>query len=143
MGPLGILPPPHRGTGPDRPDDPRAELAGVVDELYDVLEANRRFLSLVERSAPDLPELADLYHGTVRRDRVSDLETYVGRRIDSGDFRSVPDVTVATRFLVESVAWFSWHRWDDPGATALDAAAARASVRQLLVDAFVAPEPAG
>lgn len=123
------------------PDDVRAEFAGVVDELYDVLERNRLFLSLVERSAPDLPELADLYYGRLRGGRVSDLEAYVRRRVRQGHFRDVPDAGIATRFVVETVAWFAWHRMDDREAHALDASLARATVGRLLVDALVPSEP--
>ncbi len=123
------------------PGDVRAEFGGVVDELYDVLERNRLFLSLVERSAQDLPALADLYYGRLRGGQVSDLETYVRRRVRQGHFRDVPDVGIATRFVVETVAWFAWHRMDDREAHAFDAQLARASVGRLLVDALVPGTP--
>ncbi len=123
------------------PGDVRAEFGGVVDELYGVLERNRLFLSLVERSAQDLPDLADLYYERLRGGQVSDIEAYVQRRVRQGHFRDVPDVGIATRFVVETVAWFAWHRMDDREAHALDPQTARTTVRQLLVDALVPTEP--
>ena len=124
-----------------QPGDVAAEFGGIVDELFGVLERNRLFLSLVERSAQDLPELADLYFGQLRSGQVSDLETYVSLRVRRGHFRDVPDVGIATRFVVETVAWFAWHRMDDREAHSLDAQLARASVRQLVVDALVPGKP--
>src|SRR5258705_889626 len=40
-----------------RARDPRVELESILRELYDVLSRNRRGLKLLDRSAPDLPEL--------------------------------------------------------------------------------------
>ena len=138
--PTGAVPLLTQALRRRRPGDVRHELDGVIDELYGLLERNRLFLSLVERSAQDLPELADLYFGQLRGGRVSDLETYVRRRVRRGHFREVPDVAVATRFIVETVAWFAWHRTGDRDAHSFDAATARTTVRQLLVDAFVPSE---
>src|SRR5262245_27354837 len=49
-----------------------------------------------------------------RREPFAKLARYVERRARSGHFASVGDPVVATRFIVESVAWFSRHRFTDP-----------------------------
>ena len=118
--------------------DARAEMRAVIDELYGLLEHNRFFLSLVESSAQDLPELSELYYDHLRGGQLTDLTRYLELRIASGHLRSVPDVEVATRFVIETVAWFAWHRRDDRDGAAIDADIARSTVKQLVVDAFVA-----
>ncbi|MGH9098018.1 MAG: helix-turn-helix domain-containing protein, partial [Acidimicrobiales bacterium] len=94
--------------------DIRAELTAIIDERYRLMEDNQRFLSLIERSAQDLPDLSSLYFQHWRRDQISDLSLYLGRRISTGELRPVPDVPTAARFIVETVAWFAWHRQRDP-----------------------------
>jgi hypothetical protein len=49
----------------------------------------------------------------------------------------VPDVPVAARFIVESVAWFAMHRHGDPDSAMLEDAASRRTVGHLLVAAFL------
>jgi AcrR family transcriptional regulator len=45
----------------NRVSDPTAELEGIVRELYDGLARNRFGIKLLDRSAPDYPELAALW----------------------------------------------------------------------------------
>jgi AcrR family transcriptional regulator len=118
--------------------DIRGEMASVINELYLLLQRNRKFLSLVENSVQDLPELSELYYQHLRGGQVSDLTTYVQRRMAGGYLRPVPDVTTAARFIIESVAWFAWHRMDDRDGARIDADIARHTVIQLVLDGFVA-----
>ncbi|HEY1989125.1 MAG TPA: helix-turn-helix domain-containing protein [Acidimicrobiales bacterium] len=120
--------------------DVRAELTAIIDERYQLLEDNQRLLSLIERSAQDLPDLSALYFQHWRRDQISDLALYLGRRISSGELRPVPDVPIAARFVVETIAWFAWHRQRDPDSAMIGDAEAHATVTDLLLAAFV-PEP--
>jgi AcrR family transcriptional regulator len=113
------------------------ELGGIVDELYGFIECNRGLLSLVERCAQDLPELAQLYFVQRRRSLFEQLVTYLRRRIRSGHVRPVPDLIAAARFIVETITWFAWHRHDDPDSAMLDDEPSRATVRHLLLAAFL------
>ena len=117
--------------------DVREEMASVINELYGLLERNRRFLSLVEHSVQDVPELSELYYQHLRGGQVSDLIAYVDQRIAGGYLRPVPDVVTATRFIIESVAWFAWHRMDDRDGALIDGDVARHTVLQLVLDGFV------
>src|SRR5689334_18047573 len=45
----------------ERVPDVRAELEGIVRELYETLASNRRGIKLLDRSARDYPELAALW----------------------------------------------------------------------------------
>ncbi|MEV4599871.1 helix-turn-helix domain-containing protein [Amycolatopsis sp. NPDC049253] len=116
------------------------ELGAIVDELYGFIERNRHLLALVERCAADLPELAQYYFVQRRRGMLDTLAAYLTRRIRSGAVSAVPDVPAAARFIVETIAWFAWHRLGDPDSASLDDDACRATVRHLVLAAFV-PRP--
>ncbi len=121
----------------DRCADIRGEFTEVVDELYSVIEDHHVLLALIESSAVDLPVLDALYFGGARRGQVDQLQRYLESRIRSGQLRAVPDTALATRFIVETVAWFAWHRRDDRDGGLIDDDEARTSVLHLLGEAFV------
>lgn len=114
-----------------------AEFGAVIDELYGFVARNRHLLALVERCAPDLPELAQAYFVRRRRTLLATLGTYLRRHIRSGAMRPVPDVPAAARFVTETVTWFAWHRLDDPDSAMLDDESCRRTVRHLLLAAFL------
>jgi AcrR family transcriptional regulator len=96
-------------------DDIRAEFHGILDELY---------------------------FGKSRRGSVDLLGEYVERRSRSGHLRPFPDPVLATQLIVETVAWFAWHRRDHPAPLPVDDHAARLSVHYLLEAALV-PDDCG
>src|ERR1041385_5797644 len=57
-----------------RVTDPAAELAEVIDELYERTLATREAADVLERSARDVPELAAVFYGKVRRGLFERLE---------------------------------------------------------------------
>ncbi|MFD7165244.1 hypothetical protein [Streptomyces violascens] len=65
---------------------------------------------------------------------------YLAARIAAGLLRPVPDVPVAARFIVETVAWFAMHRHGDPDARMLSDDDCRRTVRHLLIAAFPTTE---
>jgi AcrR family transcriptional regulator len=91
----------------------RAELAGVVQELYFLVADNHHASALIERSALDWPELAAVWFGELRRGILERLTQYLERRIARGHFRPVPDTATAARLILEVIAWFAWHRHED------------------------------
>jgi AcrR family transcriptional regulator len=113
------------------------ELGGVVDELYEFIERNQQTITLVERCATELPELGQWYFVQQRRTMIEQLGAYLAAGIAAGRLREVPDVAVATRFVVETIAWFAMHRNGDPDSAMLDDDACRSTVRQLLLTAFL------
>ncbi|MFC1438873.1 helix-turn-helix domain-containing protein [Streptacidiphilus sp. N1-10] len=116
-----------------------AELGAVVDELYAFVEQNRTALQLVEGCAEQLPDLAQWYFVQRRRAMVEQISTYLTDRISAGLLRPVPDVQVAARFIVETVAWFAMHRHGDPDSRMLTDDDCRRTVHHLLVAAFPTP----
>lgn len=119
---------------------PAAELTSVVDELYAFIEQNRMALQLVEGCAEQLPELAQWYFVQRRRAMVEQVGAYLAARIAAGLLRPVPDVPVAARFIVETVAWFAMHRHGDPDSRMLSDDDCRRTVRHLLIAAFPTSE---
>src|SRR5882672_9182308 len=67
-----------------RESDPRLELEAILRELYDVLSRNRRGLKLLDRSAPDLPELGALWFQGARSGLFGLMAEYLERRIRAG-----------------------------------------------------------
>jgi AcrR family transcriptional regulator len=114
------------------PADVEAELTALLGELYDSLATNAVAIRLIERSAPDRPELAELYFGRGRGGLVERWRRYLERRIAEGRLRPVPDAAIAARLILESVAWFAWHRLGDPVPQAMDPALARETVVAVL-----------
>jgi AcrR family transcriptional regulator len=130
----------HAALAREDVEDGASELLEIIDERYAFVERNRRLLALIERSALDLPELHALYYQKLRRNDIRQLSQYLERRITAGLLGDVSDIQVATRFIVETIAWFAWHRMADPDSASIQDEQARQTVRELLVDAFA---PAG
>ena len=117
--------------------DPATELAGIIDECYGFIEGNQRVLALINSSALDLPELRDFFINELRASYIDQLTGYLRRRMAAGMLRPARDAGVAARFIIESIAWFGWHRKGDPGSEVISDEQARLTVRELLLAAFV------
>jgi AcrR family transcriptional regulator len=121
-----------------RVTDARAELEGIVRELYERVEQTRGPGAAVERSAIDQPELFDAYFRGARRTLLASLARYLERRAKSGHLARIADPGVAARFVVEAVAWFGRHRHSDADPFLLaDDATIREEVVRRVVASFV------
>lgn len=118
-------------------DAVEAELAEVVDGIYGFVEDNRVVLRLFARCSDELPELAQWYYAETRRGLLDLLGDYLRTRIDAGLLRPVPDIAVAVRFIVETVAWFAMHRHGDPDSAMLGDEECRQTVRALVTASFL------
>jgi AcrR family transcriptional regulator len=121
---------------PEAPVAARDELERVVDGLYGFVEGNSVVLKLFARCSADLPELARWYYVDMRRGLLEMLGGYLSARIDAGVLRPVPDVPVAARFIVETIAWFAMHRQGDVDSAMLGDEECRRTVRDLVTAAF-------
>jgi hypothetical protein len=132
------LPALEAALGRRRVGDARAELEGIVRELYGRLERMRGPAAAIERSSIDQPELFEVYFRGARRALFAALAGYVERRARSGHFAAVEDPVVAARFIVEAVAWFGWHRFTDPDPETLpDPETVRDEAVRRIVASFV------
>jgi AcrR family transcriptional regulator len=97
----------------------RAELAGILQEFWELVVRTRSSIGVVERSAVDLPELFAIWFAGARRAFFARMTLYVERRSRSGHFRRCPDPAVAARQVLESIVFFARHRHGDPDPTLL------------------------
>jgi AcrR family transcriptional regulator len=116
-----------------------AELGALIDALYGFIEHNYRALNLIEKCATDLPELAQWFFIRRRRASLELIGDFLRKRIEAGELRPVPDIPAAARYINETIAWFAMHRHGDADSAMLDDDACRATVRHLLLAAFLPP----
>jgi AcrR family transcriptional regulator len=135
----------------DDPADVAGELRGIVEELYDLTERYWPVFTIIERCAVEIPELETLWFGDTgggghvglakRGGRHAGLTKYVERRMATGRLRPMPNVAIATRVVVESVAWFAWHRHQSRDSALYDDQTARHTVVEFACAALI-PESA-
>lgn len=97
----------------DEPADPATELEEVLRELFALEGQTRQATDMIERSARELPELAELLDDGMARPVVAALATYLRNRADMGLLRRTPDADATARLVVEALTWFARHRYHD------------------------------
>lgn len=117
--------------------DVRFELAEIIGELWDLLIATRRGADMIERSARDWPELAEVFYVGFRRDLIARLASYLEQGSRSGQLRPIEHPHITARFVLESVVWFASHRIGDLDSADIDEKVARPAVTRLLITALV------
>ncbi len=117
------------------PEDAKAEAGAIAAELYDAISARAALISLLDRCAHDMPELADVFDRQVRQRLMGDLETWV-RRWDAVAGRQRPDVAALARGAMEAIAWLAKSRRRDPTATKITEHHARAAAVRIFANAF-------
>ncbi len=134
------VPSPTLETALGRPHggDVRGELETIVRELYGTLSRNRTGLKLVDRCAPDYPELGAVWFGHGRQALLKALAQYIGARVQTGDFRNVVDVGVGARIVLETIVFWAVHRHWDPSPQSVDPGAAEDTVVQMISAALLA-----
>lgn len=117
------------------------ELESIVRDLYRRMSRNRRALKLVDRCAVDFPELAAVWFEQGRYSQVALLATYLEKRIDEGKVRPVPNVQLAARMVLETVALWAIHMpWDaSPHPVAEDDV--ESAVVDMLIHAYAKERP--
>lgn len=138
-------PGPGTGTGDPGPGpgDPAAELETIMRELYSLESATRQAADMIERSARDLPELADLLNDGLRAPVIAALTDYLNRRVTAGVLRATPDTGVTARLMLETLTWFARHRYSDPYGAAISARLAEDTAVDALLHALVPPRYLG
>jgi hypothetical protein len=104
---------------------------------------------MLERSARELPEMADLMNAGIRRPVLATLTEYLNRRVQTGMLRRTPDPAATARLVLETLTWFARHRFSDPDGAAIPDDLAEDTAVDALVHALVpapvvaTPAPAG
>jgi AcrR family transcriptional regulator len=121
-----------------RAENPSVELASIVRELYANMYRTAHVTMMLDRSALDLPELAELYFGRMRGGLVSALTRLIESRIEAGQFRRVPYPAVTARLIVETIAWFARNRRGDFASQEITDDAAEETTVDFIVNSLVA-----
>ncbi len=127
------------------PADVRAELTGIITDLYARLARHRIAIKLVDRCAPELPELAAVWFGAGRQANVSGIEEYLVRHERAGIISLPGPAPLVARTIVELCALWAVHCHFDPApgvpaqAEAIDDTVVAAMVAELVVRATTAP----
>jgi AcrR family transcriptional regulator len=117
--------------------DAGAELETVLGELYDALARHRTAIKLLDRCAPDYPELAKLWYRAGREGALSLLTRYLDDPARRRRLRRFEDGAVAARIVLETLVFWAVHRHWDPSPQAIDEASARRTVLAFLTSALV------
>jgi AcrR family transcriptional regulator len=122
--------------------DLAAELETVVGEVYDAIAALHLGIRILDRSAGDWPELAELFVTEVRRPALDRLERYLASRVAAGVLPAPPSIAVAARLVVETCAVLAMHRRFTSGGSYADDGLARRSALVFVVAGLSGGRPA-
>lgn len=120
-----------------RVTDVRTELETVLGELYDALAERRTAIKLLDRCAPDFPELAKLWHRAGRESALSLLTHYLDDRARRGRLRRFEDSAVTARIILETLVFWAVHRHWDRAPQAFDEDSAKRTTLAFLASALV------
>jgi AcrR family transcriptional regulator len=124
--------------------DAKRELEAIVRELFHRTSLRWLSLKLLERSAADWPQLAELWFGNHRLRLLQQLAQYLDRRMAERKLRKAPDAATAARLILEIVAAFAMHCRADPSPhAAVDPRVAEAVVVDAIVHAYAMPNRMG
>lgn len=115
--------------------DVKAEARAVAGELYDAISARARLISLLDRCAGDIPELAELFDRQIRRRLMNDLMTWIKRRRLRPGAKQA-DFEALTRGAMEAIAWLAKTRLHDRTASAITEDQAREAAVRIFANAF-------
>lgn len=98
-----------------RPDGgSAAELGDIVTDLCQRLSRHRVAIKLVDRCAPELPELAEVWFGAGRLALVAAVQEYLRRGQVAGTLALAGPAPIVARTLVELCALWAVHAHFDP-----------------------------
>lgn len=117
----------------------RAELEGILHELYRLLARNRVGIKLLDRCAPDYPELAALWFGAGREGVLGLLRRYLEDRARRRRLAPIEDPAITARIVLESVVFWAVHRPWDPVPQRVDDEVAERCVVEFVLRALLYP----
>jgi AcrR family transcriptional regulator len=120
----------------DSVDNPTQELEGIIRELYSRIARYHSGIKLLDQSALDWPELAELWSGQLRAALVEQLAKYLQQRMENRLLRLIRSPRAAARLIIETVTFFAMHRHYDPFPTQMDDKTAEDTVADTLIHAY-------
>ena len=122
--------------------DTAAEFEKILRELFELESRTREAADMLERSARELPEMADLLNAGIRAPVLAALTEYLAARAEAGTLRRTPDTAATARLVLETLTWFARHRFSDPDGAAIPVGLAADTAVDALVHALVPASPA-
>lgn len=113
--------------------DAAPEVAGIADELFDVLHRERRVITLLSRCSRDLPALAAVYDRSLMRPYIGDLMAYLAAGAAAGRLRPIANAEATARGIIELASWMAMHRMRSASPPRISDAEARQATRELIV----------
>lgn len=138
MDELWALPRLEKALATRRPADVRAELAEVLDEGYAAIGGRRLAFDAIERSAREMPEIAEIFYVEMRRKLIGRYTAYIEARVASKQFRAQLDPATAARLVIETVTYFARHRFGDLDSAMLNDEIVRGTVVDMMSAALLA-----
>ena len=117
--------------------DTAAEFEKILRELFELESRTREAADMLERSARELPEMADLLNAGIRAPVLAALTEYLAARAEAGTLRRTPDTAATARLVLETLTWFARHRFSDPDGAAIPVGLAADTAVDALVHALV------
>jgi AcrR family transcriptional regulator len=99
-------------AAPEEEVDIGAELAAILGEMWDLFDAHRVQIVILEKSAQDFPELAEVYDEYARKRVFKQLESYLRLRMEQGAIRKLHEPGLVARMMMETMAWLAWKQLD-------------------------------
>jgi AcrR family transcriptional regulator len=121
-------------------EDPAGELERILREMFTLEALTAAAADMIERSARELPELADLLNSGLRGPVLDALTQYLDGRAKTGKLRSTPDTAATARLVLETLTWFARHRHSDPQGAAISPELAQETAVDALLHALVPPQ---
>jgi AcrR family transcriptional regulator len=103
-----------RSGRPRTPAEAADELSAIVVDLYRRLARHRVAIKLVDRCAPELPELASVWLDAGRGAQMSAMERYLQDREEAGVLQIPGSVQVVARTAIELCVLWAVHCHFDP-----------------------------
>ena len=122
-----------------RPKGVRAkpdEFESIIRDLYRRMLRNRCALKLVDRCALDHPELASVWFEQGRDGPLALLASYLEKSVAEGKMRRIPDVQLAARMVLETIALWAIHMPWDPSPRSFSESDVENAVVDMLVHAY-------
>lgn len=113
--------------------DTAAEVADIADELFDLLQRERRVIGLLSRCSRDLPALAAVYERELLRPYIDELIAYLDAGAAAGRLRPIANTEATARGIVELVSWMAMHRTRSASPPPISDAEAKQATRDLIV----------
>lgn len=117
------------------PNDVRAELMTILQEIYDTLSNHRIGIKLVDRCAHDYPDLAALWFTEGREQSLGLLIEYLNLRREH--LQPMLDTPVVARIILETLTFWAVHRHWDPAPQTVDEALVTDTVIQFLRQSLI------